>query len=111
MPRRHLYREKVRGREDLPVERQELCPAHAHFSTLGRRLHMVAAQDVPDRNLVDVMPQICQGTLEAAIAPRGILLGHTHHQLLHLLRDTRSAKLSSLLAAIKLLRDQSLVPA
>src|SRR6266699_961027 len=49
--------------------------------------------------------------LEAPVTPGGVLLSHAHDQLLHLLGDTRSPKRSSLLAAVKLLRDQSLVPA
>jgi hypothetical protein len=42
---------------------------------------------------------------------RRILLGHAHDELFHILRDTGTAKLTAVLTAIKLLRDQSLVPA
>ncbi len=57
------------------------------------------------------MSQIGQGPLDTPVTPGGGLLSHAHDQLLHLLGDTRSPKRSSLLAAVKLLRDQSLVPA
>ena len=57
------------------------------------------------------MPQVRQGTLDAAIAPGRILFRHADDELLDLLGDTRSAKLSSLRAPVKLLGDQSLVPA
>src|SRR5436309_6076362 len=58
-----------------------------------------------------MMPQIRQGPLDAAVAPCPVLLGHTPDQLLDFLGDTRSARLSSLRAAVKLLGDQALVPA
>jgi hypothetical protein len=57
------------------------------------------------------MPQIRQSTLDPSIPPGGILLGHTDDQLFDLLSDTRPAKVLSLLTAVKLLRDQSFVPA
>src|SRR2546421_7746854 len=57
------------------------------------------------------MPEIPQGALQATVTPSGVLFGHAHDQLLDFLSDTRSAKLLSLRAAVKLLRDQSVVPA
>ena len=70
---------------------------------------MVATQDIAHGQLVNLMPQICQSALDASITPGGILLGQTYDQLLHLLGATRSAKLLSLRAPVKLLRDQSLI--
>ena len=40
-----------------------------------------------------------------------MLLGHTHHQRLHLLGDAGSAARATLLAPVELLRDQTRVPA
>jgi hypothetical protein len=57
------------------------------------------------------MPQVRQSPLDATVTPAGVLLGHAHDQLLDLLGDTRSAKRSSRLAPVKLLGEQSLVPA
>jgi hypothetical protein len=57
-----------------------------------------------------MMPQIRQGPLNAAIAPRGILLGHADHELFNPPRDTRAAKLLTMPAPIELLGDQALVP-
>jgi hypothetical protein len=74
-------------------------------TSLGRRLHMIAPQDVTHRKLVDRMPEIPQGTLNAMVTLGGVLLGHAHDQLLDFLSDTQSAKLLSLRAAVKLLRD------
>ena len=72
---------------------------------------MVASQDVPHCNLVDGVAQVRQRTLVAAIPPRRILFGHTHDKLLHFLDDTRPAQLSALHAPVKLLGDESLIPA
>jgi hypothetical protein len=87
-----LHGEEVRGRKDLPVELEELPPVHAGLTALRGGLQVVATQDVPHRDGVDGMSQIGQGTLDAAIAPGGILFGHTDHELFDLLGHTRSAK-------------------
>jgi hypothetical protein len=57
-----------------------------------------------------VMSQIRQGALNAAVSPGRILFGHANDELLNLLGDAGPANLPSLLAAVKLLSDQSLVP-
>jgi hypothetical protein len=49
--------------------------------------------------------------LNAPIAPGGILLGHADHELFDLLGDARSPKLSTMTAPIKLLGDESVIPA
>jgi hypothetical protein len=110
MPRRHLHREEIGCGEDLPVPLQAWCPAHAGLPPLRGGLHVVATQDVAHGQLVHLMPQIRQSALDASITPGSILLGHTYNQLLHLLGDTRSATLLSLLAPVKLLGDQLLGP-
>jgi hypothetical protein len=71
---------------------------------------MMAAQDVAHRNLVDVMPQVGQRSLDASVAPDSILFRHAHDKLLNLLGDTGSAEPLAVLAPVELLRDQSLVP-
>src|SRR5438132_1224815 len=111
MPGGHLYGEKVRCSQDFPVHCKKLRPAHARLASLRCRIDMMAAQDVAHRELVDVMSEIRQRALHATVTPGGVLLGHAHDQLLDFLSDTRSAKLLSLRAAVKLLRDQSVVPA
>jgi len=57
------------------------------------------------------MSQICQRSLNAPVAPSGVLFGHPHAQLLHFLGDTRSATRSSLRASVELLRDEAVIPA
>jgi hypothetical protein len=71
---------------------------------------VVTAQDVAHGDRVEMMPQICQGTLDTAIAPGWILLGHADDELLHLLGNTGSAMLTTLHTPVKLLGDQSRVP-
>src|SRR5215813_11987425 len=71
----------------------------------------MATQDVPHSDLVDHMAHVRQGTLNTAITPRRILFGHVYHELLDLLRHGWPAQLYAARAPVKLLRDQSLVPA
>jgi len=111
MPCRHLHGEEIRGGQHFPVELEELRPAHASLAALRRRFHVMTPQDIAYRDRIDGMPQVCQGALDATVTPRVVLLRHAHDQLLDFLGDTRSAQLSSLRAPVKLLGDQSLVPA
>jgi hypothetical protein len=46
VPRRHLHGEEVRGGEELPMELQELDPAHPRFPPLRGRFQVVATQDI-----------------------------------------------------------------
>ncbi len=50
----------------------------------------MAAQDVAYRNLVDMMADLGQGSLDAAVAPRRVFLGNTHDELVKLLIDSGS---------------------
>jgi hypothetical protein len=93
------------------VELQELRPTHTGVPALRSGFHRVAPQDMAHRERVDVMPQIRQGTLDAAIAPGRILFGHADHKLFDLLGHTRSAKPSAMPAPVELLRDRAVVPA
>src|SRR5215216_5123971 len=58
-----------------------------------------------------MIPQVRQGALDAAVAPRRVLFRHTYDKPLDLLCDAGSAKLTTWLVPVKLLGDQSLVPA
>jgi hypothetical protein len=58
-----------------------------------------------------MMPKVRQGTLDAAVTPGRILLGHADHELFHLLRDIGASKHVAVLAAIKFLSDESLTSA
>ena len=86
MPCCHLHREKVRRSKHLPVQLEKLRPAHARLTALRGGLHVVTTQDIAHGDLVDVMAEVRQGTLDAPIAPGGVLLGHLDDELLDLLR-------------------------
>src|SRR2546427_7029837 len=111
MPRRDLHGEKVGRREDVPVELEKLCPAHAPLAALWSGLQVMATQDITHGQLVDGMPQMRQSALNAAITPAWILFGHAHDELLDLLCHWGPPQMCAALAPIKLLGDQSLVPA
>jgi len=53
----------------------------------------VGLQDARDRRSPDLVPEILQGTLNARVAPRRIFLGHAHHELPDLGKDTATAGL------------------
>src|SRR6266571_6269711 len=56
------------------------------------------------------MPQVRQGTLDAAVTPRRVLVRHAYDELFDFLGDTRASKRFALLAAIERVCNQSLVP-
>jgi hypothetical protein len=110
VPRRHLHGEEVHGGQDLPVQLQELRPAHPRLAALRGGLQVVATQDVAHGQLVDGMPQIRESTLDPSIAPGRIVFGHQDHELFDLLSDTRSPEQSAMPASVKLPGDQMLIP-
>ncbi len=111
MPRRHLDGEEVRSGHHLPVQLQELRPAHTALPTLRRGFHVMTAQDVPHGNFIDLMPQIRQGPLDAPIAPGRILLGHLDREPLDLLHHGWPPELCAARAPVELLGDEAAVPA
>ena len=110
LPGRHLHREAVRRGNHLPVQFQELGPAHARLAALRRGLSMVAPQDGAHGQLVNTKAYVRQGPLDAPIASGRMLCCHAHDELLHLLSNTRTSELAALLTAVALLGDQALVP-
>src|SRR5712691_849506 len=110
MPGSDLDGEEVRRDEHLPVHLEEFRPTRPCLSSLGRRVDVMATQDVTHGNLVDVMPEVGQRTLDTLIPPTGVLLSHAHDELLDLLGNARSSKLFALLAAVKLPGNQLLIP-
>ena len=60
---------------------QELRPAHTCLPPLRCGRHMMAAQDVPHRDRVEMMPQVRQGALDASIAPADMFFDHLDHKL------------------------------
>ena len=110
VPGRDLDGEEVRRGQDLPMEGEELRPPHAHLLPLRSGFHMVPTQDIAHGTLIDMMPQIRQGTLDPSIAPGAVLLGHAHDELFDLLSDPRAAKRAAVCAPIELLRDAVVIP-
>jgi hypothetical protein len=99
MPGRHFHREKVRGSQVLPVYLQKLLPAQASLAPLRSGLQVVRAQDVAHRNGINVVPQIRQSALDAAIAPGDILFSHADDQRFDLFRHTGSSKVATVVAS------------
>jgi hypothetical protein len=71
---------------------------------------VVAVQDIPDSARINVVPQVCQGTLESSLAPGWVLLRHPDRQLLDLLQHTWSSMGPAVASAVKLLCNQPAIP-
>jgi hypothetical protein len=68
------------------MDPDELPPGHGLLA-LGSRWDAMAFEDVADCLVADRIAQVRQSTHDAVIAPRAILSGHPHHQILDLLTD------------------------
>jgi hypothetical protein len=77
----------------------------------GARRQAVAPQDIANRLIGNLVPQIGQRPCNPVIAPMPLLAGHANDQLLDLSLDPRSARASTGLRAIKLAGDKLAVPA
>jgi len=71
---------------------------------------VVAALDIAHRQLVDAMPQVRQGPLDAAVTPGWIFFAPCARQRLDLLRHA-DAKLPAGVLPSNLLGDQPMIPA
>ena len=67
-------------------------------------------QDIANRLIADLVPQIGQRPHNPVITPVTVLLGHANDQLLNLSLDPRSARASTRLRAIEFAGDQLAVP-
>src|SRR5262245_26203556 len=71
----------------------------------------MTAQEVSHGDLVDVMADIGQRPLDAAVPPGRVVVGHLQDECFNLIRDTGPSQLIALLATVKLLSDELFVPA
>ncbi len=82
--------EEVTGQYGSSLSAQESLPAQARSPRRWR--HPVAAQDAPNGRCGDLLPELAQFALDAAIAPARVLACQTQDQLLALARQRRSTK-------------------
>ena len=68
-------------------------------------------QNIADRLIGNLVPQIGQCPRNPVIAPVPVLSGHAHDQLLDLSLDPRSARASTGLRAIEFAGDKLAIPA
>ncbi len=69
-----------------------------------------ALEDIPHSLVTDSVPQVLQGTRDAVVAPRAVLLCHAPHEALDLLVDLRPTQHPAVLGTVELRRDEPVVP-
>jgi thiol-disulfide isomerase/thioredoxin len=72
-----LSSEEIRGDKRLPMRAQKCPPRHR---PLAARWNPLFSQDLGDRGSRDAMIQVLQRTLDARVAPAGIVPCHPDHQ-------------------------------
>ena len=70
----------------------------------------MALEDIPHSLVTDSVPQVLQGTRDAVVAPRAVLLCHAPHEALEILVDFRLTQRLAVLGTVKLRRDEPAVP-
>src|SRR5438093_6344997 len=88
--RPHFGREEVRGHERSPVRSQKRVP---RGRPLAARWNAFGLQDRGDCRPRNAMTQILQRTLNACVAPAGILAGHPYHEAADLPEHARASRL------------------
>jgi len=96
--------------QDIPVGLEETLPSRLAFP-IRRRFDAVCFQDIADRPVRNGMSQISQGALDAVIAPGGILLSHSQHEINDLACDRRASRGFPVLAVVPVSGDELAMPA
>ena len=86
----HFYGEKVCGGKYVPVHLEKLRPAHPSLTSLGCWINMMTPKNIAHGNLVNAMSQVGQGTLDAAVPPGRVVVGHLQDERFDLIRDAGS---------------------
>src|SRR6267378_8288031 len=101
--------EELSGHEHIHMDTDKLPPRYSFLPLRGWG-NTMAFEDVADRLVTDGIAQVGQSTHDAVIAPRAVLPGHAHHQVLYLLRRAGTADCLASLGAIALVFDEPAVP-
>ncbi len=107
--REHLRREEVGARQQRQVGPNE-CRPRCRALALWCGRQSVTLQDIADRLIADLIPQIGQRPRNPVIAPITVLLGHANDQLLDFSLDPRPTGASRGFRAIEFAGDQLAVP-
>ena len=107
--RQHLRREKVGPGQQGQVGTNERRPCGRALALRCRR-QIVALQDIADRLIADLMPQIGQRPSDPIITPMTVLLGQANDDLLDFAPHPRSAWAATGFRAIELAGDKLAVP-
>ncbi len=108
--RQHLGREEVSSRQQRQVSPNESRP-RGRALALRRRRQAVTPQDIADRLIRNLVPQIGQRPSNPVIAPIPVLTGHPKDQLLDLPLDPGPARILPGLRAIEFAGDELAIPA
>jgi hypothetical protein len=107
-------REHLRGEEVGPDQQRQVdadeCRPGCRALALRCRRQSVALQDIADRLIADLVPQISQRPHNPVIAPVTVLPRHANDQLLNFSLDPRPARASSSPRAVEFARHEVAVP-
>ena len=104
----HFNREEIRGREDVPMDVQELLPGRPLLS-IGGRLDPVLPQDGGDGSTPDVMMEVGERPLDPRVAPGAIFRRHPYDPLTDLRRHAWPSRAAPRVAVV-LAGDQRAMP-
>lgn len=107
--RQHLGGEEVGSRQQRQVRPDEGGPRRRALA-FRRRRQAVALQDIANRLIRNLVPEIGQRPRDPVVAPVPVLAGHANDQLLDLPLDPRSAR-PSMRRAIELAGHELAIPA
>ena len=108
-PLQNFHREEIRSRQHAHMCRQKISPRH-RAAVLASRCNAMSAQNIANGLIRNRVPQVGQGADDTVVAPAGVLPRNAHDQSFKLFIDRRSSRISAVVGAIELLRDQLSVP-
>src|ERR1700687_5046148 len=108
--RQHLCGEEVGPRQQRQMGSNEGRPCGRAFA-LRRRRQAVTPQDITNRLIGNLVPQIDQRSRNPVIAPVPVLAGYANSKLLDLSLDPGPARASPVLRAVEFAGDKPAIPA
>ena len=102
-------RGEVDAGQHIPVRLDECSPGGLSLA-IRRGLNAVTLENIADRLIGDLVPQIGQGTLDTVVAPRGVFPSKAKNQIDDLMPHARPTHRGSTIGVVPFLCHQCSVP-